>query len=69
MYFRLFISTSHFLRVICDTLIEGLEVGDDELSIDDLDITLRVDTATDMVDIGIVEGPYDLKYSIDAAYM
>ena len=69
IYFRFFISTSYFFRSICYTLIEGLEVGDDELSIDDLDITLRVDTSTDMVDIGIIECSYYLEDSIDRAYM
>ena len=64
-----FIACTDFFHIIGDTLVESFEVSDDELRIDDLDISLRVDRSTHMVDIGVVESSHYLEDSIDISDM
>jgi len=43
-----------------DALCEGVQVGQDQLHVDDLDITNRVDGAVDVGDVGVVEAADDV---------
>ncbi len=43
----------------------GLEICEDELKIDDLDISFWIDCSADMMNIGVIEGSHHLENCIN----
>lgn len=56
-----------FLRQARDGLLDGLEVGEDQLGVDRLDVVLRRDLAVDVDDVLVLEGPDDLADRVGLA--
>ena len=50
-------------------LLHALEVGEDELGVDDLDVAHRVDRVRDVVHVRIVEAAHDLHDGVDLAHV
>ena len=64
-----FVTCTDFFHILPYSLVEGLEVSKYQFQIDNLDITLRIDGSTHMVDTRVIEGSYDLEDRIDTPDM
>ncbi len=49
--------------------LHAVEIGEDELGVDDLDVAHRVDGVRDVVHVGIVEAARDLDDGVDLAHV
>ena len=48
-------------------LVDGVEVGEEELGVDDVDVVERVDAAGDVDDLGVVEAADDVADGVGGA--
>lgn len=67
--FCFFVTCTDFFTIFSDSLVECLEISKDEFRINDLDIALGIDRATDMMNIGIIKMTNNLEDSIHIANM
>jgi len=49
------------------TLVDGVEVGEEELGVDDVDVVEGVDSAGDVDDLGVGEAPDDVEDGVGGA--
>ena len=48
-------------------LLDGVEVGQQQLGVDDVDVVQRIHTSGDVDDLGIVEAAHDVADSVGGA--
>ena len=67
MHAGLLVAALGLLAVLVGAALGGLQVGEDQLEVDDLDVADRVDAVLDMGDVGVVEAADDVEDGVHAA--
>ena len=64
---RLDLLAAQILLQLRQRVLDGLQVGEDELGVDGVDVVGRIDLAVDVDDVVVFEGAYDLADRVGLA--